>query len=711
MNTFKKLFAAGCNRPVFAFVCAALSMTTAALAQSSQPGWGSTPYSNALGTGVTFRVWAPNAISVYVPGQFNSWSTSATPLGKELSNSVWTGVWSADVPAASTGQQYKYYINSTNMSQPWKHDPRARYVVQAGSAYNDIIYDPAAYNWTGDVAVRPPLEDLVVYELHIGDFYDPRSPNSPSSLPGRFIDAANKLGYLQSLGVSAVEVMPTMEFPGYSSWGYNPADPFAADNYAYGGPDGLKAFVLACHERGIAVLLDVVHNHYGPTDLDLWNFDGWYSGTNEGGIYFYQDNDLCCTSWGSRPDYSTQQVRNYIQDNFTMWIDECHVDGFRWDSVGTMMNASGYCCNPIADAVSLVTDINTMIHTNSGIISIAEDVEGYGFDSTWDTTFYDWLTPQLADTLDSERDLADIAHPITTDTASGSQAGFNRVAFLESHDIVGDLNGASHVRLVTAIDSNTPSSYRARKLSTLGAVFTFTAPGVPMIFEGQEMLENQQFDSSRPVDWTKTNTYSYIVQLYHDLISVRRDAQGYTPGLEGAQCQIYLEDNSANKMLAYRRWSSANSSQDVFVIANCSSNIQSNYSLTFPEAGVWYVQFNSDSTNYGPDYGNIGPATVTAQGSPVTGSITIGPYSALILSQTQPVPPQLTIGQTNGVLTISWPNTYGWWVLDSSPALAGNPPPWTEVPPAQYQNNATEVFINPVISASPVFYRLRNTKP
>ena len=678
-------------------------MATAVLAQSSRPGWGSTPYSNALGSGVTFRVWAPNATSVCVPGAFNNWSTTATPLGKEMSNSVWTGVWSADVTNASTGQQYKYYLNGSL----WKHDPRTRYVVQAadGAGDNDIIYDPAAFNWTGDAAVRPALEDLVVYELHIGDFYDPRSSQSK---PGRFIDATNKLGYLQSLGVSAVEVMPIMEFPGLSDWGYDPADPFAADNYAYGGPDGFKTFVLACHERGLAVLLDVVHNHYGPTDLDLWDFDGWSSGSIGGGIYFYQTEYLCCTSYGSRPDYSTPQVRNYIQDNFTMWINECHVDGFRWDTPGLMMNASGY--GYIADAGTLITTINGMIHTNAGIISIAEDVEGYGFDSTWDGSFYQWLTPQLADSLDSERDMADIAYPVTTDTRFNNQAGFNRVVYLESHDVVGDLNGTNAVRLVTAIDSGAPGGYRARKLSTLGAVLTFTAPGVPMIFEGQEMLENQQFDSGLPVDWTKTNTYSYIVRLYHDLISVRRDAQGYTPGLEGGQCQIYQEDNS-NKLLAWRRWSSANTNQDVFVIANCSSNIQSNYSLPFPEAGVWHVQFNSDSTNYGPDYGNTGPATVTAQGSPVTGSITIGPYSALILSQTPPVPPQLTLGLTNGVLTLSWPNTYGWWVLDSSPALTGNPAPWVQVPSTQYQTNAAAVFINPVASAGSVFYRLRNTKP
>ena len=460
------------------------------------------------------------------------------------------------------------------------------------------------------------------------------------------------------------------------------------------------------------MLLDIVHNHYGPELLDMWNFDGW-AGVNSlggGGIYFYESNtNLQITPWAyTRPNFSSNQVCNFIQDNFTLWLNEYHVDGFRWDAPSAMINANDG--SYISAAGNLIDAINAMIHTNyTGKISIAEDVyDAFGFDSAWDTSYPYAVTPVLANVVDANRNMTVIMDAVEYNVRYGGLAGSGRVAYLESHDVVGDLNGG--VRLVTAIDSSAPSSYRARKLSTLGAVLTFTAPGVPMIFEGQEMLESNAFDSSRPVDWTKTNTYSYIVQLYHDLISVRRDAQGCTPGLEGDQCQIYKEDN-VNKLLAYRRWSSANSNQDVFVIANCSSNIQSNYSLAFPEAGVWYVQFNSDSTNYGPDYGNTGPATVTAQGSPVAGNITIGPYSALILSQTPPAPPQLAIGQTNGVLTLSWPNTYGWWVLDSSPALTGNPPPWVQVPSTQYQTNAAAVFINPVASAGSVFYRLRSTKP
>jgi 1,4-alpha-glucan branching enzyme len=275
------------------------------------------------------------------------------------------------------------------------------------------------------------------------------------------------------------------------------------------------------------------------------------------------------------------------------------------------------------------------------------------------------------------------------------------VAFLESHDVVG--NG---VRLVTAIDSVTPNSYWARKRSTLGAAVTITAPGIPMIFQGQEMLENQHFSTTNTVDWSKTNTYSYIVQLYRDLISARRDLKGYTPGLEGDQCSMLQVDN-INKLVAFHRWTSAAPNQDAVVIANFANDTLNNYNLNFPSAGNWYVQFNSDSTNYGPDYGNIGSSVVTASGSPATASITIGPYSALILSQVPNVSPTLTITQTNGSATISWLNSYSGWVLDSSVTLAGNPPPWNQVSSSQYQTNSTAIFINVNPSGGATFYRLR----
>jgi 1,4-alpha-glucan branching enzyme len=680
-----------------AFVAVTIAAT--AEAQSTRPGWGSTPYHDGLGTGVTFRVWAPNATSICVPGTFNNWSTTATPLVQEQTNGAVDGVWSADVAGATNLSQYKYYINNPYVSANWKHDPCSRWVTAPGTASgaNDIVYDPTVFNWNGDSLTPPPLNDLFIYELHMGTF-------PSSSVPSRFIAATNELGYLQSLGVNAVEIMPVVEFGNSgNSWGYDPAQQFAVDNIQYGGPDGLKTFVQACHTRGIAVLLDVVHNHYGPDDLDMWNFDGW-SGTNSvggGGIYFFETNtDLEITDYGdTRPNFSSNQVCNFVSNNISMWLGEYHVDGFRWDTPYTMTHGS--------DGSNLLNSINAMMHTNyPGKIGIAEDVYNYwGFNSAWDTAYPGYFTPLLTNTVDADRDMYSVQYAVANAVSYSEPANSNRVVYLESHDVVGDLNGG--VRLVTAIDPVTPNSYRARKLSTLGSAFTLTAPGVPMIFQGQEMLENQSFDSGRLVDWTKTNTYSYIVQFYTDLITARRDLKGYTSGLEGDQFNTLQVDNN-NKLVAFNRWKSSDPNENVVVVGNFADDTLSNYSLTFPSAGNWYVHLNSDSTSYGPDYGNIGSSVVTAGGSPATANIIIGPYSALILSQTPDAPPQLTIMPTNGAVNVSWPNSYFGWVLNAGTSPTG---PWVQVPTAQYQTNATTFFFSATPSGGNTFYILQSPPP
>jgi 1,4-alpha-glucan branching enzyme len=677
--------ASGIRRLVLIFAGIAFLIGAAANAQSTRPGWGATPYSDAQGTGVTFRVWAPYATNVYLPGQFNGWSTTTTHLTQEMTNGLPDGVWSLDLAGVTNYSQYKYYF--TGATNPYafnhyKNDPRARMVTQAGSGGNSIVYNPNAFNWAGDNFTNPALNDLFVYELHIGTFYDPRSGQS---LPGRFIDATNKLDYLKSLGVSAIDVMPIGEFSGNSNWGYDTAQQFAADNYAYGGPDGFKALVQACHARGIAVLLDVVHNHYGIDALDMWNFDG-FSGTNSvggGGIYFYQSNTaLQITPYGdTRPNFASNQVDSLIQDSFTMWLNECHVDGFRWDDPYTMTHDNNG--NYISTAGNLIQGINNTMHTNynTGKISIAEDVyDSWGYDSSWDTGYPYSFTPVLTNVVDASRNMSTIANDIQYNVSYGGTASSARVQYLESHDVVGDLNGSTHVRVVTGIDPVTPNSYRARKLSTLGAVVTLTAPGIPMIFQGEEMLENQQFDSSRPVDWSKTITYTNIVKLYRDLIGARRNLKGYTPGLEGDQCSILQQDNTS-KLVAFHRWKSTNSSQDAVVIANFANVNYSSYNLTFPSAGAWYVHFNSDSTNYGSDFGNNGSTAVTASGSPAMANVAIGPYSALILSQTPEGPPTVTItpqnlnvfSGSNGLFAASAygfpPLSYQW--QNSSGAIAG----------------------------------------
>ena len=224
--------------------------------------------------GVTFRVWAPHAEKVYVTGTFNDWSETSTPLVKEEN-----GCWSADVAEAKTGDEYRYWIHGPQGPLS-RIDPYARKVTS--SIGNGVIYDPQAFDWGDDAFHLATGNELVIYEMHVGTFNV-----KAAGQPGTLDSAIEKLPYLQQLGINAVEVMPIAEFSGDFSWGYNPAHPFTVESI-YGGPDALKRFVKAAHEHGIAVIVDVVYNHLGPSDLDLWQFDGW-SENEKGGIYFYQD--------------------------------------------------------------------------------------------------------------------------------------------------------------------------------------------------------------------------------------------------------------------------------------------------------------------------------------------------------------------------------------------------------------------------------------
>jgi 1,4-alpha-glucan branching enzyme len=266
--------------------------------------------------GVTFRVWAPFASKVHVAGGFNSWSDTATPLTLETN-----GNWSVDVPAIGAGTEYKFVVDGQ-----WRIDPRAKDVTN--SVGNSVVVDPA-FPWTATGYRTPSWNEAVIYQMHAATF-----PDDPVQ-KGKLLDAiAKDMWYLEELGINAIELLPTAEFPGDDSWGYNPSHIYAIED-AYGGPDALKALVDAAHRHKIAVILDVVYNHLGPNDLAVWQFDGWFqrwNGEDMGGIYFYNDW-RAYTDWGrkNRPDYGRPEVRAFLRDNAMLWLEEYQVDGLRFD--------------------------------------------------------------------------------------------------------------------------------------------------------------------------------------------------------------------------------------------------------------------------------------------------------------------------------------------------------------------------------------------
>lgn len=576
---------------------------------------GPIPYADAAGTGYTFRVWAPNATAVGVKGEFNGWGTTAL-------TSEGGGLWSRDINGAQAGDEYKVRINNSFD----KRDPRARVVVN--SVGNSILYDPGAFDWGSGSFSTPYRNELVIYEMHPGTY------NAEAWVPSSFDTVIERLDHLQNLGVNAVEVMPPCEFPGDKSWGYNSSDPFTVES-ALGGPDAFKRFVKACHERGIAVLVDVVHNHYGPSDLDLWRFDGW-SQNNLGGIYFYNEYAKANTWWGdTRPDYGRSEVRDYIRDQIFMWLEEYRVDGFRWDSVYNIVYYNNGA-NHNSDGESMLRDINwEMGQSYPGKIRIAEDHAfdySMNFDSQWHVGFHDDLKYQVTRSSDADRNMSTVASLLN------GWPSHNRVIFSESHDTVGDLN--SKVRLPRDIDAGNPDSIWARRRALLAAGIVMTAPGVPMVFQGQEMHETWTFSAEQSLRWSLTNTCSGIVRAYRDMIRLRRNVAGATGGLKGTGINVHHIDN-ANKVIAYTRWDAGGGADDVVVVANFSVKNWTNndYSIQFPSAGTWYSHFNGDSTNYQADYGNIGSASVVAAGSPPTAAVNMGMYSVQIFSREEHITP------------------------------------------------------------------------
>jgi len=610
---------------------------------------GSTPY--PLGgpyQGTSFRVWAPNASAVHVAGDFNGWSQTANPLTNERNQ----GFWCADVAGATVGQQYLYVIDSPGFGAVTRRDPNSRTVTNVNSG-NSIIYDPTIFSWHDQNFVRPPLNKLAIYEMDIVAF------NATPQSSGTFQSAIAQLSEVSGLGFNAVELLPVTQFNGVYGNPYGPTDQFAIDKH-YGGPDGLKAFVDACHQQGLAVIIDAVHNHWGPFQLATFRFDGWNDANDPGGIYFYDSladqGDPYDSPYGPRPDYSNPVVTYYVESQTAMWFNEYHADGLRWDSVSNIYNTwdGGVGKNPHTGkpGVFLSAGINLLRNTNNlagqswpGAFRIAEDLSlnpkmglvttpisngGLGFDSQWNATLSYFL----------RKDFPSGKTINQSDVISGMTSTFNHdflqsIAYVESHNELTKANS----RLYQLVDPQDPTSRTARKKAALAAAILFTSPEVPMIFQGDEFLDPSWLDNKTPLNWQNAQTWAGIRSLYGALVSLRTDAGGISPGLADPNLNIYQQDKTSDVLVYDRFDQSQPGSDDVIVVANLSGNVLNSYQIGLPYGGAWNVLFNSDSTAYSSDFGNIGPVgSITAVnvpygGQPHSATVPIGDYSVLVFGR------------------------------------------------------------------------------
>ncbi len=580
--------------------------------------------------GTTFRVWAPHAEKVAVVGPFNEWNATKNPLQPETN-----GYWAVDVATVRPGAEYKFQL--TNQGREFtRNDPYARQMTN--SAGSSVVHDPH-FDWGDDHFQMPAWNELVIYELHVGTFNAPDADNV-----GTFRSVAEKLPYLRDLGINCIELLPATEFPGSRSWGYNPACPFALES-DYGGPVAFKELVKVAHQHGIAVILDVVYNHFGPDDLDLWQFDGW-SENDGGGIYFYND-ERAETPWGAtRPNYGRPEVRQYIRDNALMWLHEYRCDGLRADALSFIRNVKGEedPAHDLPDGSSLMRWLNEEIdQTMPWKITIAEDLRGnhvitdavenggQGFDAQWDGAFVYPIREALTAPEDAGRDMHAVAGALAQ---AYNDNAFRRVIYTESHDEVA--NGKS--RVPEEIMPGDAAHWFPKKRATLGAALVFTAPGIPMLFQGQEFLADGSFVDTEPLQWQRVDEHGGLVHLYRDLIGLRRNLGGHTRGLGGQHTQVYHVNDEA-KVVAFARQAGEGGPGDTtLVLANFANLAHEAYTIGLPGPGHWQVRFNSDWKGYDGEFGDFesfGMEAVAGEcdGYAWHGSIGLAPYAALVLSQ------------------------------------------------------------------------------
>lgn len=430
------------------------------------------------GNGIRFQVWAPAAREVGVRVERGA-RVGDHPLARG-SGDVWEGV----VPGLAPGAEYRFVLDRDKVVP----DPVSRHQPEGPHGPSRVV-DPRNFHWTDAGWRGLPLEDYVLYELHVGTFTE----------AGTFDAAVEQLPALKALGVTAIEIMPVAQFPGARNWGYDGVLLYAPQA-SYGGPDGLRHFVNAAHEHGLAVVLDVVYNHIGPEGNYLDAFGPYFTETYR-------------TPWGRAVNYDgpgSDEVRRYVIENALYWITEYHLDGLRLDAIhgiydfgaehvlAELTRAVQAQARALGRQVVLIAESDL----NDPRVVRPQAQHGYGFDAHWADDFHHAVHSALTgETGGYYADFAEaglVAHalrdpyvyagrhsPHRRRRHGGSSAGLSRAAFVvcvQNHDQVG--NRAAGERLSTLV---------CHDRQRLAAALLLLSPYVPMLWMGEEYGETNPF--------------------------------------------------------------------------------------------------------------------------------------------------------------------------------------------------------------------------
>jgi len=530
-----------------------------------------------------FEVWAPEAerVDVHIVAPRDR----VAPLERAD-----RGYHAAVVDGVEPGSRYLFRLNEKE-----RPDPASRHQPDGVHGPSEVIRSDFAWRDQGWPGV--PLEDYIIYEVHVGTF----------TREGTFDAIIPRLEYLRDLGVTAVELMPVAQFPGGRNWGYDGVQPFAAQN-TYGGPEGLKRLVDACHQTGLATVLDVVYNHLGPEGNYFWDFAKGYF------------TERYKTPWGPAVNFDgpySDQVRNYFVQNALYWVCDCHIDALRIDAVHAILDHSpqpfllelGEAVH--AESARLNRRVYLMPESadNDARLLKPRELGGLGLDSQWSDDFHHCvhvlLTGDRVGYYEDYSRLDQLAKAFREGFVyTGEYSPFRKrrhgsdsrdipgkrfIVFSQNHDQVGNrMRGERLIHL---------AGFESAKLAA-GAVLL--APYLPLLFMGEEYGDSapfpyfishgdpglveavrkgrrEEFHSAEEppdpqaeatfqsakldLDLRTKQPHAALFELYRELIRLRKETPSLASADKEAMEVVAVEKKS---LLFVRRWSAADESLIVY---------------------------------------------------------------------------------------------------------------------------------------------------
>ncbi|WGT65217.1 1,4-alpha-glucan branching protein GlgB [Variovorax paradoxus] len=588
--------------------------------------------------GARFAVWAPNAESVSVVGDWNHWSGDADPLTPSPDG---TGIWLGHAPHAALGQTYKYRIRSRFSGYVVdKADPFAfcaEHPPATASRICDLSYEWNDGEWMATRAARNALDaPMSVYEVHLGSW---------RRRDGHFMgyrEIAHELAdYVKHMGFTHVELMPVTEHPFYGSWGYQTTGYFAP-TARFGSPQDFMYLVDHLHQNGIGVLLDWVPSHFPTDEHGLAFFDGTH-------LYEHADpRQGFHPEWNSSIfNYGRAEVRSFLVSSGLFWLDRYHLDGLRVDAVASMLyldyarkhgewipNRHGGREN--LEAIDFLQTLNRAVYReHPDTITVAEestawprvsrptDMDGLGFGEKWNMG---WMHDVLAYMKEEPVHRKYHHHKMTFSLVYAFHENF---VLPLSHDEVVHGKGS----LLNKMPGD-PWQQFANLRALFG--FMWAHPGKKLLFMGGEFGQRREWTHDGELEWWVCDLEGHagLQWLVSQLNRVYRGApalyqQDFTP----AGFEWVVADDAERSVFAFVR-KARDGHPPLLVVSNLTPVPRTNYVLGVPQGGYWRELINTDAVEFGGSgWGNLGgveSAPVRSHGRMQSVCITLPPLSTLI---------------------------------------------------------------------------------